>query len=372
MEKIGIICEYNPFHNGHLHHLQEVKRNFPDSLIILVMSGDICQRADLSVISKWDKTMIALEAGIDIVIELPYFYAAQAADMFAHGALKILNEFNIDHLVFGSESNDSAKLIKYAQTQLTKEYDLKVKKYLQEGKSYPEAMAIALDDKLFNQPNDILGLAYTKEIINNNYPIKIKTIKRTNDYNDTNLNSNISSATSIRKALKDNIDIQQYVPDYALKYIHNNDLDKYFKYLKFRITNEKEDIIKYHLVDIKIITPLIKNIKDSHSFDELILSIKAKNYTYNYLKRVLINILLGITKDDMKNKKDYIRLLGLSLNGKEYLNSIKDSINLPLITSYTNDKDNLLDINTKIIETLSLEDENYLKDFKNHTIIKDS
>lgn len=372
MEKIGIICEYNPFHNGHLYHLNYIKKKYKNSLIILVMSGQFCQRGDLSVINTWDKTKIALEAGIDIVIELPYFYAAQAADLFAYGAISLLNQMGVSRIIFGSETNDKDKLINYAKTQLTDEYNLKVKNYLKDGLTYPQASAIALDDKLFNQPNDILGLCYIKEIIKNNYPIEIETIKRTNDYNELSLNNEISSATSIRDALEKGLDISKCVPDYSLKYIKNNNLNNYYKYLQYRIINEKNDILKYHLVDEKLIKRIIDNIEDSHSFDELILNIKTKNYTYNYLKRVLINILLGITKEDIKNKKDYIRLLGLSKNGKEYFNSIKNNLSLPVITSYTNDKDNLLYLNTKIINTLSLEDKDYLKDFKNHTIIKDS
>ena len=369
MEKIGIICEYNPFHNGHLHHLNYIKKNYKDALIILVMSGEVTQRGDLSIINKWDKTKIALENGIDIVIELPYFYAAEAADRFAHGALKILNEFKVDKIIFGSEVNDKDILINYAKKSLTDEYDLKVKEYLKEGITYPEATAKALDNKLFNQPNDILGLAYTKEIIKNNYPIKIETIKRTNDYNSLSLDNTIASATAIRKAIKDNTDYSNYVPTSSYKYIKNIDLDNYFKYLKYRIINEQDTIIKYHLVDVKIVKRIIDSIKISNNFDELILNIKAKNYTYNCVKRILVNILLGITKDDMKNKKDYIRLLGMKENGQKYFKNIKKDINLPIITAYTNDKDNLLYINTKIINTLALEDNNYLEDFKNHTII---
>ena len=369
MQTIGIICEYNPFHNGHLYHLNYIKNKYKDAKILLVMSGDICQRGDLSIITKWDKTKLALENGIDIVIELPYFYATGAADYFALGAIKILNEFKVDKIIFGSETNDIDKLYDYAKYQLTDEYNLKVKKYLDNGNTYAEAMASALDDKMFNQPNDILGLCYIKEIIKNNYKIEAESIKRTNEYNELDLNNDIASATAIRKALKDNLDISKYVPNRSLKYIKNIDLDNYFKYLLYRITNEKENIIKYHLVDDKIVTRIINGIENVNNFDELILNIKAKNYTYNYIKRVLINILLGITKEDIKNHKDYIRLLGLSSKGKEYFNSIKKDIIIPIITAYTNDKENLLNINTKIIETLALEDKNYLEDFKNHTII---
>ena len=111
MKSVGIICEYNPFHNGHLYHLNKVKEMFPDYTIILVMSGNFTERGDMSIINKWDKTDIALHYGVDLVIELPFVFASQSADIFARGSIQILNSLNVDYLVFGSESNDINKLI---------------------------------------------------------------------------------------------------------------------------------------------------------------------------------------------------------------------------------------------------------------------
>ena len=118
MKSVGIICGYNPFHNGHLYHLNKFKEMFPDFTIILVMSGNFTERGDMSIINKWDKTDIALHYGVDLVIELPFVFASQSADIFARGSIQILNSLNVDYLVFGSESNDISKLIEMAKIQL--------------------------------------------------------------------------------------------------------------------------------------------------------------------------------------------------------------------------------------------------------------
>jgi len=370
MQKIGIICEYNPFHNGHLYHLNYIKKNFPDALIILVMSGEFTERADISILTKWEKTEIALHYGVNLVVELPFDFACQSADLFAYGAIRILNYLKVDKIIFGSESNNINKLKDLAKKQLDSNYYLDVKNYLKDGDNYPLAMAKALDDINFNTPNDILGLAYVREIIKNNYNIEPITIKRTNDYNSLDLNNNISSATAIREALKKNEDIKNYVPEKVYPYLQDNIpvLDNYFKYLKYRIINEQEDIIKYHGVDDKILPRIINNINDAFSFDELITKIKTKNYSYNRIKRMLIYILIGFKKDDMNKDINYIRILGFDNKGQEYLNKLKKEIDIPIITSYRNNKNNYLDINTKITNILLLENSKLKDEFKNHAI----
>ena len=147
MKKIGIICEYNPFHNGHLYHLEKIKEMYPDSLIVLVMSSSFTQRGEISILNKWEKTEIALNYKVDLVIELPFVFASQSADIFSYGAIKILKELNVDTIIFGSESNDPKKLTSIAKIQLeNKEYDKLVKDYLDKGENYPTAMSHALND----------------------------------------------------------------------------------------------------------------------------------------------------------------------------------------------------------------------------------
>ena len=245
---IGIIGEYNPFHNGHLYHLNKIKELFPNCLIILIMSGNITQRGDISIIDKWDKTDIALKHGIDLVIELPFYYVCNSSDIFAKGAISLLNELKVDKIVFGSETNNIEQLKQLADKQINNnEYQAITKKYLNSGLNYPTSCSKALYDLTdinINQPNDLLGLSYVKEIKLQNANIDPICIKRTNDYNSKELSNGITSATSIRLAIKEKKDISSYVPKYTLKFLNDiKYLDDYFPLIKYQIlSNDISDI----------------------------------------------------------------------------------------------------------------------------------
>lgn len=335
---IGIIAEYNPFHYGHLYHLKKIKEMYPDSNIILVLSGPITERGDLSVYSKWDKTFVALQSNVDLVVELPIKYI-QSADWFSKGAIGILNKLGCDTIVFGSESNDVELLKNLANIQLNnKEYDNVVKKYLDEGLNYPTAMSKALSmfsKTTINTPNDLLGLSYVKEIIKNNYDINPITIKRTNNYNSKKIEGKITSATSIRELLRNNKSIKKYIPKYSYEFIKNPIfLDDYFSYMKYKIITE-DDLTKYQGIDNILQNRIKKFINDSNNLDELINNIKTKRYTYNRIKRALIIILFSLEKIEYTNMElEYIRVLGFSSKGKNILNKIKKTIDIPLLTTF--------------------------------------
>ena len=374
---VGIICEYNPFHYGHLYHLKKIKKMYPNSNIVLVMSGWICERGDLSLIDKFKKADIALNYGVDLVVELPFKYA-QSADYFAKGAIEILNKLKCNILVFGSESNDIDFLTGLANIGLNnKEYDLLVKKYINEGLNYPTAMSKALktiSGKTITEPNDLLGLSYIKEIIKNKYTIKPICIKRIGNYNSKNIEGKITSATSIRELIKENKNIKDYVPKYSYKCLKNTIfLEDYFDYLKYKIISSN-DLTTYQGVDEKLKNRINKYIFKSNNLDELILNVKVKNYTYNRIKRTLIYILLSIEKKDIYSLDlEYIRILGFNNNGKNLLNKIKKDIDIPIITNY-NDKylnkelkiNNILSLNNKIKDKQSFIE----KEYKNRPIIK--
>ena len=343
MKKIGIICEYNPFHNGHIYHLQKIKEIFPDSVIILVMSGSFTMRGELSILNKWDKTSIALKYGVDLVIELPTFYSTNSSDTFAEGAIKILNYLDCDYLVFGSESNNIEELKELANIQINnKDYDNLVKEYMDQGNNYPTSMSKALNDlsrKTINLPNDLLGLSYVKEIIKQKSKIIPITILRTNDYHT-------EGATSIRKRIIDNLDIKESVPKETLdKVIKYNIKDNYFKLLKYKILSDINNLSDYLDVDEGLDNLIKKNIIKSNNLDELIEKIKTKRYTYNRLNRMFIHILLNIKKNDVKELKEinYIRILGFNNVGKKYIKDLRNKLNIPLITNYSDIDDNNLD-----------------------------
>ena len=318
MESVGIIAEYNPFHNGHLYHLTKIKEKHPNAVIVLVMSGNFTQRGDVSIIDKWKKTQIALKAGIDLVIELPFPFATQSADYFSYGSITLLEKLKVDKVIFGSESDNIKDLEIIADTQINNpDFDKLVKIYSKFGKNYPTALSLAVKD-LTNQeitaPNDLLGISYVKAIKQNNYKIIPETIKRTNSYHEEELNESISSATAIRKALNNNEDIKTQVPEITLDYLTDlHTIEEYFPLLKYKIITEK-DLSIYNTVDEGIDQKLKKEIINATSYQDLINRIKSKRYTYNKLSRMLIHILCNFTKEKKEQFKDisYIRLLGFS------------------------------------------------------------
>ena len=230
MEVIGIICEYNPFHNGHLYHIKKIKEMYSDSLIILVLNGYFLERGEISILSKEAKTKIALAHGVDIILELPVIYGTQSADTFASISLKILNNFHVNKIIFGSESNEIEKIKEIASKQLDEEYNKLVKEYLDNGLNYPTALAKALNIDFEFLPNDLLGISYTKAIIQNNYNIEPITIKRTSAYHDTSSNDHIVSASNIREKIKNNEDISKYIPINIKDFINNTNYEIILNY----------------------------------------------------------------------------------------------------------------------------------------------
>lgn len=381
MHKIGIICEYNPFHNGHLYQIKKIKETYKDSLIIVCLSSCFMQRGEASILNKWDKTRLAIESGVDLVLELPFAFATQYQDIFAKGALTILNHLKIDTLVFGSECNDIELLKNLASIQLKDDgYNHLVKRYLDLGLNYPTSLSKALFDitgvKL-DKPNDLLALAYVKEIIKNNYDIEPFSIRRTSDYHNSNLDSDIVSASTIRKLLKDGVNVNNYLPYNIYDYLSEIDEDKYFALLKYQIINNVDCLDKFQTVDEGIENRIIKYINMVNSKEELILKVKSKRYTYNKINRMFTHILTNFTKEDAKDLEiEYLRVLGFNTRGKNYLNKIKKDIGIPIINKYIPNMYKSLDIEFRVslIYSLILKDkgDDFLKrEYRNKPVIYD-
>lgn len=374
MDVVGIICEYNPFHNGHLYHIEKTKELFPDSVIVLVMSGPFTQRGDISILNKWEKTKIALNHKVDLVIELPFKYASQSADVFAKGAISILNYLACDYLVFGSESNKINELTMMAKMQLEDNcYNLLVKEYLDEGMSYPSALSKAFEvtmDIVIDKPNDILGLAYVKEIIKQKAKIKPISIKRSNDYHSTNLNSEIVSATAIRKALKEKKDIKKYVPKDTLKALKGKSEKDAFELFKYKVLSE-DNLAKYQTVDEGLDNRVKNLITESNNLDEFMRKVKTKRYTYNRIKRMTIHILCSLTKEEaIDTGLMYIRVLGFSNEGQKYLNKVKKDINIDIINNMKKKYDDLLALDNRAEQIYQLINQESLNTYKNSPIKK--
>lgn len=337
---VGIVAEYNPFHNGHLYQINKIREKYKDATIIVVCSSSFTQRGDTSILNKFDKAKVALNNGVNLVVELPYVYSTQSSDIFASAAIKILNYLKVDTICFGTERDSIGDIKKCAITQLDEpKYNEIVREELELGVNYPTALNKALKkliDIEITEPNDLLALSYVKEIIKNQYNIEIFNIKRTNDFHDIDSNEMIVSASNIRNKLINNIDIKDKVPNDVYKILKNIKFNnKYFEFLKYKI-NSENDLEKYLDVDEGLSTRIRNSIDKSNSLDELIQNIKTKRYTYNKISRMLNHILCSFTKDERDKTKDieYIRILGFDEVGQKHLNSIKDNMDIKILNKF--------------------------------------
>ena len=339
---IGLIVEYNPFHNGHLHHIQEIDRLFEDNIKIAVMSGDFVQRGEPSLINKFEKIKIALSQGIDIVIELPAFYSTQSAEIFAKGSVNLLNKLSCSHIVFGSESNDLDKLKRIATISLTKEFELSLREFLAEGFSYPTAFSKALFDEKLGS-NDILAMEYLKAIKVINPKIEACSIKRekTGYYDDEK--DNFSSATYIRKILLDCNEkkegklnkIKNLVPEFSYKILEENFgvfscLSDFYDLIKYNIIKNYSELKNIQDLEVGLENRLYKYSLENLSFEDFFDEVLTKRITISRLQRILLHSLFGLTKtitEKIKNKVPFVKILGFSERGQEYLNYLKKAEN---------------------------------------------
>ena len=356
---VGIVAEFNPFHNGHLYLLQKAKEMFPNESLIIILGGNFLERGEVSILNKWQKTEIALDYHADMVVELPFPFATQSADYFAYGAITLLKELQVDKIIFGSESNDLEMFFNFADIQLKHpEYQQLVKQEMASGKNYPTALSNALKTitgKEIRLPNDTLALSYIREIKRQQANITPISIQRTNDYH--NLSDNhITSAESIRKLLLKNQDITQYVPSKVKVKTPILTNEQYFPYLKYQIMTHYDHLEIFQTVDEGMNTRIKKAIVKANNYQELIQLLKTKRYTYNRIQRMLTHILCNFTKEEAKMMKEpeYIRVLGFSNLGKDYLNQIKKNLNIPLITTYSKGNSNMLKLEQRITACYAL------------------
>ena len=385
MKAVGLVTEYNPFHNGHLYHLNKAMELTGADISVAVMSGDFVQRGEPAVLDKYTRASMALNSGVNLVIELPVNYAVSSAESFAAGALKVLDYIKADSIAFGSESGDIERLSKLAYILCDNEDMLykEISKCTANGISYAAArqkVVEKLTDKdtaaMLTSSNNILAVEYLKAIIKNNYAIKPYTVQRQGDsYNDTDIRSDYASATALRGNLKaDNI--SKYIPVKAglilssnTNYIYPDDITEalFTRLLDilFASSYDKnvfiENVMQYPDVSKEIAGRLYKSAMDMitravpqgaeskdngvFSFGSLCEHIKTKEVPLSRIKRALVRITLGIDKKHMEKYSNapYIRVLGFDKKGQEYLSYIRKTVEVPLITKTADYKEMLLD-----------------------------
>lgn len=344
---LGIVSEYNPFHNGHLMHLNYSKELTHADFTVAVMSGNFIQRGDASLVDKWTRTEMALKSGIDLVIELPVLYAISSAENFADGAIKILNSLQVvDYISFGSELGEITPLNDIASVlyKEPKEFSNIITSQLKSGLSYPKAREIALSlyfqdsqkyKEIMENPNNILGIEYLKSLKRHRSHIRPLTIKRDySDYNSNQVKNGIASATAIRTMLKSKKNIRPVVPNDTYDLLEQK--LKAGEFVKDLSTFEKEIIYSLRKMSVQEIAALpdvseglenkIKMAANTcNTLSTLIESIKSKRYTQTRIQRILLYALLGITQKDMnisKKHTPYIRVLGFNKHGKRIISAI--------------------------------------------------
>ena len=381
-KRIGIIAEYNPFHNGHLYQIQKAKELTGADTVIAVMSGNFTQRGDTSLINKFEKAKTALQNEVDMVIELPTIYSISSAENFALGGIKILNEIgDIDYLVFGIEEDNLQELQAIADVLANEDNEFKrnIKEELDKGNSYPKAREIALKkvlssenvENIMQKPNNILAIEYLKALKTTNSKIKPFAIKRKNAmHNDENINENYASGTYIRKLFIENNfnEIRKVVP--KCTYERLLELKNQGNYVTS--INDFSDIVIYKIrtmtkEEISQIAEVNEGLENSiklasttcKTIDEIVEKVSTKRYTKTRISRILTYILLDITKSEMeqsKNANQYIRVLGINKKCEGILKTINYD---KLITSLkkfeeNNGENQLLNIDKKATEIYTI------------------
>ena len=351
MLKIGIVAEYNPFHNGHLYQIEEIKRRMEkDTLIVAVVSGDFVQRGDFSYFDKWQKTEVALNHGVDMVVELPLYYSVQNAEIFSKMSTKILDYLEMDFQVFGAEEKDIEVLDRIIELQEREDYKKNLMKLMKKGNSYSTSQKLALSEYGYGdtvKSNNILALEYMRTMKKENLNIKPYIIQREiSDYNEMEIEKarkSIVGATFIRKVLMEKDgnpkNVRDFIPEktyellqknYGLEKKENEGLkwknlrESMFKFLKYKLLMEtKKEIIKIYDMNDEIYARIYRGVSKSNIYEVFLKEVKSRNFSIKRIERIVLNILLNITKEAVDFELDYIRVLGFNQRGQEYLRQLK-------------------------------------------------
>lgn len=372
----GLIVEYNPLHNGHLYHIEQAREVSQADCIISVMSGNFLQRGEPAIIDKVHRAKAALQSGVDIVLELPFPYAVQSSTLFAKGAVQTLNQMGVDSICFGSESGKISQF-KNSYSLLEKkqsEYQATLKEKLSKGLSFPSASEEAYKSIGFNeshldltQPNNILGFSYVREILKYKLPIQPLTIKRQKSgYHETEIKDSIASATSIRKHLfgaepsEVNI-VRNAMPANTAKQLsaykdkaniwHN--WEQYFPILHYKVSlMSHEQLAKINGVTEGLEFRIKKTAEKATTMAEWIEAIKTKRYTWTRIQRIFVYILTDTKKTDLEileqmTSVPYVRILGFTEVGRNYINKVKKNMDVPLLHNYSREQNPILEIEEK-------------------------
>ncbi|MBE7047974.1 MAG: nucleotidyltransferase family protein [Ruminococcaceae bacterium] len=348
MKLMAVICEYNPFHNGHAYQLSTQKEALGCDAAICLMSGSFVQRGEPALLDKWARAEMAIHYGCDLVLELPALYSLQSAEGFARGAVSLLAGLGVEgYLAFGSECGNAAWLKTAAETAVSVEFQEVLKRHLSTGKSYPQACAetfrtmMPLNEKFEERPNDILGIEYIKAINFFRAKLSPAVICRRGAHDGTEPEHGFLSAGGIRTKVAEGQSIEAYMPSKAFQIyqrevargrapVNYHGLDSLLCYALMRTKREE-------LAGISGVSEgLEKRLMDAgaacRTASEIAATAHTKRYPLARIQRVMMNVLLGISKDDETILPCYGRVLALGNRGGEVLRHLQKTSILPIIT----------------------------------------
>lgn len=381
MRATGVVVEHNPFHNGHLYHIKESRKNTGADVVIAVMSGNFLQRGEPALVDKWSRTKMALQGGVDIVIELPYVFATAQASDFAKGSIALLEAAGCTDFCFGSEQGSIEPFINTYDliTSQQESYQQSINQFMKTGMSYPKALNEAYADLIkgynqsfvdLSQPNNILGYHYIEAAYHLQASIKPVTIQRiVSGYHDDVLpGQTIASATGIRKVIFNDQGISDLTPLLPKASLQNivewqsnigsfGSWQHFYPYLRFQIIRSSiEQLASYAEVTEGIEYLLKEAAQKSNTFENFMEVVKSKRYTWTRIQRMLTHIYTGFTWDDLKqaSSPSYLRLLGMTEMGQRYLNEHKKNLLLPLVSRVGAVKDSMLSQDIKATDLYTL------------------
>lgn len=357
MRAVGLITEYNPFHNGHLYHLRRSLELAEAEVAVAVMSGHFLQRGEPALVDKWVRAEMALAAGVDVVVELPLPWACSSAPDFARGGIQALTALGVDAVCFGSESGDLAALQRCADLLVgaQKTIEQRTAAALRRGVTFPQARAQALADlfpdadtqEILANPNNILGLAYLRALHETGSPVAPLTMTRIGaGYHDFDEKEGIASATGIRQRWRDGLDIDRLVPDPVAHLLRETfaegmglDEDIYYRLLSAQLLWQSDDLTRYWWIEAGLEQRLVDAADNSAGLEELISAVKARHLTRTRVQRALVAVLLGIETDVARSllayPPYYLHLLAVSERGEAFLASRRKRRTIPLIQNFS-------------------------------------
>lgn len=353
MKAVGLVVEYNPFHNGHKYHLQQALKRTNADVVVAVMSGNFTQRGEPTILDKWQRAQVALENGVDLVIELPLASAVEPADRFADGALRLLADLQVDSVVFGAEHPawDFARMVRFEERFSTDEFRKFNQTYAtQFNTQLRQQLGVSLDE-----PNDILAFSYMKAKINNQLHLKLIPIARKgSQYHDHEIRGPIASASAIRKAVQERQwqELEKVMPYQGLTQLQNLATVPSWEQLYPLLRNELVQAPAEQLANIYQMSEGLENrlkriAGQNLAFNDFMKDAKTKRYTYAHLTRLFLYIVLHASATEIANVnlQPYHHVLGFTARGQEYLHQIKKQLQYPLIVKVDQTRhDGMLDL----------------------------